>query len=133
MPDRGDHKGFNGVEKTPFRKVLWPPLAWLGLIWVASSLPGKHLPSPKILGLDKLGHVFVYLVLGLLVNRALRSRITPRKQVWLIYLLLLVAAGLDELHQFLIPQRSVSVWDMAANAAGLSLALGAWWIFCDQG
>ncbi len=97
-----------------------------------SSLPGKHLPSSKIIGLDKLAHVGVYLILGLLTNRTVRLLGVGRKNIWWIYLILLATAGLDELHQFLIPQRSVSIWDFAANAAGLGIAFGAYWITLDR-
>ncbi|MCB5247703.1 MAG: VanZ family protein [Candidatus Cloacimonetes bacterium] len=127
-------KGRGGARRGRFfPAAVWPPVLWFALIWVVSSLPGRQLPSPQVFSLDKLGHIGVYLVLGLLTNRAARLLGFRWKQLWWVYLLLLVTAGLDELHQLYIPQRSVSVWDFAANALGLGLAFGAGWIRRDNG
>lgn len=133
MPDHQNAPGLNGSRgKNLFARTVWPPLIWLALIWLVSSLPGKSLPAPRLLSLDKLAHIGVYLVLGLLTNRAvIRVGWSSQNLGW-IYLALLVSSGLDEWHQHLIPQRSVSVWDFAANAAGLVLAFGAYWIFRDR-
>lgn len=129
----GKGPSHNPAQKNDRVRALWPPVLWFGLIWLVSSLPGHSLPSPKILSLDKLAHIGVYLLLGLLTNRAVRIlRVEPRK-VLMIYLILLATAGLDELHQHLIPLRSVSVWDFVANAFGLALAFGARWIKRDRG
>ncbi|NLW18135.1 MAG: VanZ family protein [Candidatus Cloacimonetes bacterium] len=121
-----------GSKKKKFNRLALPAFLWLALIWLLSSLPGRHLPSGKIVGLDKLAHITVYFILGVLVNRLLRGlKVSPRK-VWWIYLVMVASAALDELHQFFIPQRSVTVWDFAANATGLGLAFAAYWIFRDR-
>ena len=95
---------------------------WLGLIWLASSLPGKTLPQVDVLNFDKLAHVVVYFILGVLLfknhNQGLFRRFT-RQQLLLIAIIL---AALDEAHQFFIPNRLVSVYDLAANLAGLTLS-----------
>lgn len=123
-------KGKRG--RSTFSGSIWPPLVWLLLIWTLSSLPGNHLPAPKIIGFDKLAHVGVYFMLGLLTNRMLRLLGISRKNFWWIYLILAASAALDELHQYLIPQRSVSIWDFVANSAGLGMAFGANWIRRDR-
>ena len=121
-----------GSKKKKFNRLVLPALLWLTLIWLLSSLPGRHLPSGKIVGLDKLAHITVYFILGILVNRLLRGlKVSPQK-VWWIYLFLVASAALDDLHQIFIPQRSVTVWDFAANATGLGLAFAAYWIFRDR-
>lgn len=104
-------------------KGLIPAIIWLALIWTASSLPAKDIPSVQILGFDKLEHVGVYAVLGVLVNRALRQFKLHWTQVIFIYALLVLLASADEFHQSYIPGRSVSGYDQIANVLGLSLGL----------
>jgi VanZ family protein len=106
-----------------------PLLIWWLAIWAVSSVPSKQLPSLQILSVDKLAHAGVYLVLALLANRSLRQAGAGTKTVMLVYCLLLLNAGLDELHQYLIPGRSVSWWDFAANGLGL----GAGFVFKLRG
>ncbi len=133
MAEVRNPQGLNGPRKSGYPVgAVWPPVFWFALIWLVSSLPGKHLPAPRILSLDKLAHIAVYLILGLLVNRAVHRLGLDFKHRWWIYLVLLATAGLDELHQYLVPQRSVSFWDFAANATGLMVAFGAYWIFRDR-
>ncbi len=74
-----------------------------------------------ILGWDKLIHVVQYLVLALLVNRCLVVLKASRRTALLLYMALMASAALDEWHQTLIPNRTVNVWDFAANAVGLGL------------
>lgn len=133
MPVTGKGSSYAQVPRKHWPKALWPPVLWFALIWILSSLPGQSLPAPKILSLDKVAHIGVYFLLGLLTNRAVRLLKADDKKVWAIYLIILATAGLDELHQYLIPQRSVSIWDFAANALGLALAFGLFWIQRDRG
>lgn len=128
MTQKSDSKS----KKKKFNRLALPAFLWFLLIWLLSSLPGRHLPSGKIIGLDKLAHIAVYFILGILVNRLLRGMKVSVKNVWWIYLILVTSAALDELHQFIIPQRYVSVWDFVANAAGLALAFAAYWILRDR-
>ncbi|MCB5224205.1 MAG: VanZ family protein [Candidatus Cloacimonetes bacterium] len=118
-------------NKATIRFVL-PVVLWVAVIWTVSSLPGRHLPSGKIVGFDKVAHFSIYFVLGILTNRLLKGFGIATKRVWWIYLILVVSAALDELHQYFIPQRSVSVWDFAANAAGLGTAFAVFWIVRDR-
>jgi VanZ family protein len=99
------------------------PLLWLSAMWVVSSIPGQKLPSVKIISIDKVYHIMEYLVLAFLVNRSCKNRGLTRKTVSLIYILLLVNAIADEMHQYLIPNRSVSVWDLLANMIGLGIGI----------
>ncbi len=108
--------------------LLW----WLG-IWVASSIPTKHLPSVKVWDLDKLIHIAVYLVLALLINRSLKLLRIRRRTGVLIYLAVLISAALDEYHQYLIPGRSVSVWDLLANGVGLGIGFTLYLVRHDRG
>jgi VanZ family protein len=114
------------------RMTILPPLLWLALIWIMSSVPGHQLRMTGIFSVDKLAHIGEYLILALLVNRSYLRLGVPSRWIWLVYALLLVSSGVDEWHQYFIPQRSVSVWDFVANAAGLGIGFGLYWIVNDR-
>lgn len=97
-------------------------IVWLVLIWILSSLPSKSLPSIKIISFDKLAHIVVYLVLGLLFNAWLKSRGTSHKGFMIAYGCLCINALIDEAHQYFIPGRSVSCYDLLCNLSGLIIA-----------
>ena len=101
-------------------------LGWLSLIWIVSSIPSDELPGIKIVSADKLAHIAVYLVLGLLVNSWIKELSLSRRWMNLIYAVLILLASLDEQHQELIRGRTVSIYDLLANCTGIALAyLGA--------
>jgi len=105
-------------------RSAYPSLLWLCVIWTLSSIPSKDLPSFNILGFDKLAHTCVYFILGMLINLWMKPRGLKTYQVIFVYALLLLSATADEFHQYYIPGRSVVVYDLMANCAGLALALG---------
>lgn len=97
-----------------------PPAAWCLLIFTLSSLPlhsGVHLPR----GSDKAAHLVEYGVLGFLTARGFALW---RPSMGSAAVLLLGAAlatawgGSDELHQFLVPERTPDWADLAADATG---------------
>jgi len=102
-------------------RSIYPSLAWLGMIWTLSSLPSSSIPSFQVVGFDKLAHIFVYGILGILINPWLRARKFSRSQVIFIYSMLILLASADEYHQNYIPGRSVMVYDLMANLIGLGL------------
>ncbi len=104
------------------RHYLILMLAWMALIWILSSLPSKNLPSIKIWGFDKLAHLGVYLVWGILAGLYLSKRKASTKMACLSFFTMLLIAALDEYHQHYIPGREVSGYDLLANASGLLLA-----------
>lgn len=97
-------------------------LLWWGLIWLLSSLPSKELPQLHIFSLDKLAHYGVYFILGILLDRWLKSRDISGVRRILVFLAVLISALADEYHQYFIPGRSVSIYDFMANALGLGTA-----------
>jgi VanZ family protein len=107
----------------------WGPVVlWACLIFTLSSLPGGSLRLPPIPCADKLAHAGVYGVFALALLRALR-----RGTSWPAPLLCAVTLGAalvygisDELHQSFVPGRSVEALDVAADAAGATLACGLW-------
>lgn len=89
----------------------WATLAWMALIFVASSIPGSGIPSAAIFRFDKLLHFAVYAVLGALL-RAWRG------PLWLTVLLGAAWGASDEFHQWFVPGRFVESADLLADALG---------------
>ena len=106
-------------KKMKFLRTIYPTLIWFCLIWILSSLPSQHIPSVNIAFFDKLEHIGVYAVLSCLLGYWLSFKDWKLTIVILIYLVLLLLAGLDEYHQTYIPGREVSLYDFMANSAGI--------------
>lgn len=101
---------------------------WLAVIFAAvvialSSLPGPSLPDLGGFSLDKVLHFSQYAVLGYLVTRGWGPGRDPGSSStgsWLLGILLLCFAALDEFHQKWIPGRSVELLDWLADACGVT-------------
>ena len=99
-----------------------PPLAWAAVILILTSIPVPRIGAPA--STDKVVHLAVYAVLGVLLARAPHR---PR-----VGTLVALAAGaalfgaLDEFHQRFIPGRSASVDDWVADAVGGALGIIAY-------
>jgi len=101
------------------RILLWVPvLAYMGLIFIASSVPGNELPGRFW---DKAVHFLVYAGLGVLFLVPLakaRFSLVDRRTAALAVLLATVHGAFDELHQSLTPNRTPDVRDLFADALG---------------
>lgn len=97
---------------------------WFALIYLLSSRPAPEIIN-QIEGLDKLAHLAIYGVFGLLLyglveqlNKQTRVPVLP------VTLLLAAAAGIfDELHQLATPGRNFSLYDLAADIGGAAMAI----------
>ena len=99
----------------------WLPLIVYCLaIYIQSDLPSiEHIPSFEFS--DKVLHFFAYAAMGILFYRAyqtLRIKGAPR----MLILISIVSASLygvsDEIHQYFVPFRDASIWDVVANTLG---------------
>ena len=97
------------------------PALWAAVILVLTSWPSPSIPISG-LGLDKVAHLGMYLVLGVLVGRALPAR-SGRSALIAAAIVLALFAALDEWHQILVPGRTASVWDWVADVLGILLGL----------
>jgi VanZ family protein len=103
----------------------WLPAAlWAAAILTVSSIPNPDMGGNLFPGCDKVAHFIEYSVLGGLLGfwvvgrrRAGGSGPQARAGAWLVAAAILLA-GLDEVHQRLIPGRSMDFWDFSADAAG---------------
>jgi VanZ family protein len=100
---------------------LWLPVVlWAALIFAFSSVPdlGTGLGGWD-LALRKVAHAAEYAVLGALLARALRSRVTAGV-VGVLY------AVSDEVHQAFVPGRLGSPVDVAIDAVGVVAGVLLW-------
>jgi len=105
-----------------------PPLIWACFIFVLSSQ--SSLPSITASPLDfifkKSAHIFVYIILFLLVHRALQKtshQPIKFKSIWLWSLLIcLIYAGGDEIHQSFIFGRYATLRDVGYDMLGAGIS-----------
>ena len=103
--------------------TLWGPfLAALAVVFWLSSLsdvPGAHYFW------DKLLHAIGYAGLGVLALRAFHGGFErPRLAATLYAGLVVVLWGVfDEIHQYFVPGRDASAWDVLADAVGFGVAV----------
>lgn len=107
-----------------YLKYWTPPLIYMGLIFVISSLEQPPLPMPKFewLTIDKLYHFIEYGILGALLAIALVN--VPLKQLptnwrWTCAALIAILYGAsDEWHQTFVPGRFATLADWVADVLG---------------
>jgi VanZ family protein len=110
--------------------ALWGGvLAWMGLIFFlsAESDPGA-LSRFDFEGADKLAHIILYAVLGLLLWRASRfagGRLLGAQPTLWTYIMGTVYGLSDEWHQKFVPQREADVMDLLADCIGIGLGIMA--------
>jgi hypothetical protein len=100
-----------------------PTIGYCVLIFVLSSV-SKGVSVPWSFGFDKVLHVIEYGILGFLLARSLanyKSRISSAPLImWVVALTALYGLS-DEVHQFFVPGRNASVWDVVADSLGAVL------------
>ena len=117
------------MRKWMRRVWLWGPVVLqMAVIFMASSIPNlTRLPGDVP---DWFGHGVGYAILGGFALRAFSGgRLRGVTAVAVLAAVgFSVAYGVtDELHQLLVPGRSAALADVAADAAGASLAAAAGW------
>lgn len=104
------------------RIKAWAPVAaWALVIFGLSSIPGSSIPDMGFSLADKVAHVCVYGVLGLLLFRAWRRRAPALSAILAVAVTALCALAYgisDEFHQLFVPNRSADVLDLVADLVG---------------
>lgn len=107
---------------------LWkywiPVIAYMALIFYLSSRPMPEEILPEIWNVDKVAHFIEYGVLGFLWSRALKSKQEMPKAALIAFVITFLYAVSDEIHQYFVPNRNASVYDVIAD--GLGGWLGIW-------
>jgi VanZ family protein len=110
------------------RLLLWSPVVLL-LAFEFYLSSQSALPSVPLFGgipqFDKVLHAGTFFLVGLLAVRAARflEEWTPRRTAWTLLPVGLGWGLLDEFHQSFVPGRSVEAGDVAADVAGVLLAV----------
>ncbi len=95
-------------------------IAWALAIFVLSSQPGD--PGSGLtrlrLSWEKVGHFTVYALLALGIANALTASRVRRRRFWWTFVMCALYAVTDEIHQFLVPGRSPSIYDVAIDLLG---------------
>jgi len=104
-------------------------IIWTIIMLTLTSIPGKHLSKAPFLSFDKLIHGFEFFVWGTLFTAWIRKHTIFKKwhillRLGLAFLACLLLAGLDELHQLIIPARTASMADFFADIIGATLGIG---------
>jgi VanZ family protein len=114
----------NRYRKNRIRQ-LWAPILLMGVISLFSGSPGVQLEGWSFTGIDKLGHLVIFGLLGIAWARFLRAEGGTEGHVMLLAIALTTVFGIsDELHQYLNPLRTFEWADLAADFAGATVATG---------
>ena len=116
--------------KQHFQTIQLPLIIYTGIMILFSSVPGNAIPEIiTFWQWDKVAHGAEFFVFTVLLFRYLvRGRHkTPGQALRLCLFIGLMYAALDELHQILIPKRECSIYDFAADAAGILAGISAAW------
>ena len=107
-----------------FVRFWLPLLVYVSAIFVASAQSHLHAPLEFRFG-DKLLHVAEYLILGLLLARALRAHLRLGHPVFAAVAALgfvVLTGAADEYLQSFIPGRQCSLLDLVADTVGGAVA-----------
>ena len=111
-------------NRSLFIKYWLPVIIYAIIIFSISSIPGKAIP-PIFKYQDVVFHFLEYAFLSVLLNRALKAAVIPdariRRFCWVFILCLLYALS-DELHQLFVPYRVASLSDIATDGLGAFVA-----------
>lgn len=103
------------------RVAFWAPaIAWAGVIFAMSSVPGSQIPGRIP---SWVGHVVEYLVLGALLYVALRLDLPPSRAFVAAAAIASAYGVTDEFHQRFVYLRTPDVADWAVDT--LSAVAGA--------
>lgn len=108
------------------RLRLWLPAAlWAGLIFAFSAMPDLQSGLPQDFFLRKVAHAVEFGVLTLLVARAFRhaERWDAKRALAGAFVVSVLYAFSDELHQMFVPGRSAALRDVGVDAIGIVVAL----------
>ena len=97
-----------------------PVILYCIAIYIQSDFPSsEHIPTFEFS--DKVLHFLAYAVMGVLFYRAYQT-LRFKENLRLLILLSIVSASLygisDEIHQYFVPYRDASIFDVIANCLG---------------
>jgi VanZ family protein len=87
-------------------------------------IPGQDIALPDITGVDKIGHIGMFLVLGWLWLRAPGGYARPDASGPLVVAAVILAVGTEIMQHYLVPGRFGDPYDAIADVLGVALAVG---------
>jgi VanZ family protein len=107
---------------------IGPPLFYMIVIFILSSIPNLQPPDLGLSFEDKIAHMLEYSVLGVLLARAALWGKPPSAAVFITVFCIGMLYGIsDEFHQWFVPNRFASPWDAAADMVGILLGETVYW------
>ncbi|MBN1526517.1 MAG: VanZ family protein [Candidatus Omnitrophica bacterium] len=110
-----------GKNRALFLRLWLPVIAWMGLIYLFSSMPGSKLPKVDIPNIDKIVHFLEYFIFSLLLMRALVNSTKSFNLTALIILSIMITSlyGIsDEWHQSFVAGRMSDLYDYLTDSIG---------------
>ena len=72
----------------------------------------------------KLAHFSIYTVVGLLMMSLMSTyKLKQNKRIWTSFMVGVLYASSDEIHQYFVPERSARVFDVMIDSAGVCLGI----------
>jgi len=106
---------------------LWVPVFMMAGICLLSGTAGVQMGGLSFTGIDKVGHLVVFGLLGIAWARALSGESIGDRGRWLAAVALTAGFGfLDELHQYTNPSRFFEWGDLLADFLGACLGAGVY-------
>jgi VanZ family protein len=106
-----------------FLKYNWPSILWAAFVLVICLMPGSNVPKIKIPHFDKVVHVSIYMVLGLVtyygwIMQVQFSSLRTRTVMKVMLVLALYGLTIEVMQGTLTADRSFDLWDALANSVG---------------
>ncbi len=87
-------------------------------------------PAGRLFGFDKIQHFLEYAAFGFLIARALqvlaRAGSSPWRRILIATMLGAAFGATDEIHQYFVPNRDSSVFDLIADTLGTAVGALSW-------
>ncbi|QQS38108.1 MAG: VanZ family protein [Ignavibacteriales bacterium] len=113
------------LDKNKKLLIYFPLIVYWIILFISTSLPLESVPSVGLS--DKLMHTVAYTGLGILLYLTLmfQNKVEMLKTSPAIFTFLIgmIYAGIDELHQLLIPGRKCDFIDILADTLGIVVGL----------
>ncbi|MFN0157791.1 MAG: VanZ family protein [Bacteroidota bacterium] len=111
-----------------FIRYQLPAILWALAIYISSSIPTIDLPTVDVPSFDKAVHFFIFFMLAAFTHRAIRFQnkipLFSSHHVLSTVLFVVIYGFADEFHQYFVPGRNPSIFDLVADAVGAFLYLG---------
>ena len=110
----------NNTSASKLIKYWLPVIIYAIFIFYLSSLTGKDIPG-LFIGQDIIGHLTEYVILALLLSRALKAyspKLIHSKRILWVCVIAIIYAASDEFHQMFVSGRTASLFDLFLDAIG---------------